>query len=494
MTNLVQLKNLNCSNIIDINQFENEYRDRPDFTNKYYKLIYFLRFEGIASTLRKYFAHKNAPKRYLTFLTIDFQSSRYINISTQYQTDHNNFVIRNRFYNCIDIDFANVASKLEYYFSKFNQFAGIEEYELFNLDSSNYISLDTLQQSFPQTKGNDGLFIYGLGSYVRMFIIHHFKKITKVACIDYKSEIAEDFKTKYGFQYSFITPDGSFPLLKNIKQPIAIIATYHSDHAAIAYEIFNSNPDTFIFIEKPPIVSLDDLDKLIQLYNKGAKIEIGFNRRFVKYSKYVRHIIQNKKVIVTCSIKEVNLCPNHWYFWKNQGTRITGNVVHWFDLANYWIGSIPAEINLISSPNDQETSSISVLYKNGSILNISASDMGNSLRGVQEKIEIRLDNETIFIDDFLSLTHIKNNGVKFKKLNFFRDKGHNAMYKNFIKIINKEKSSDYSVIDLINTSIVTFYASVMLQNNLRNFRIEDEIEKYSNRANKKLFTPNQETF
>ena len=157
-----------------------------------------------------------------------------------------------------------------------------------------------------------------------------------------------------------------------------------------------------------------------------------------------------------------------------------------FDLANFWIDSIPIEINLISNPFDPETSSISVLFKNGSILNITASDMGNSLRGVQEKIEVRFDNETIFIDDFLSLTHIKNNGLKFKKSNLLRDKGHNAMYKNFIKIINKVKSSDYSVIDLINSSVVTFYSSYMLQNNIRNMHIEDEIEKYTALVNEEL--------
>jgi len=486
MINLVQLKNLKGFKLIDIKQFDNKDRDRPDFSNKYFKILYFFRFEGIGSTLRKYFAHKNKQIRYLTFLTIDFQSSIYINISTQYQVDHHNFVIRNQFYKWIDIDFTNIASKLEYYLSNFNQFAGIESYELFNLDSSNYITLDTIRQNFSQTKYDNGLFIYGLGGYVRMFIIHHFKKITKIACIDYKAAIAEDFKTKYGFHYSFLTPCDSFPLLGNVKKPVAIIATHHSDHASIAYKIFDSNPNTYIFIEKPPIVSLEDLDKLIELYNIGAKIEIGFNRRFINHSRYVRQVVQNKIIIVTCSIKEVNINQNHWYLWKNQGTRITGNVVHWFDLANFWIDSIPIEINLISNPFDPETSSISVLFKNGSILNITASDMGNSLRGVQEKIEVRFDNETIFIDDFLSLTHIKNNGLKFKKSNLLRDKGHNAMYKNFIKIINKVKSSDYSVIDLINSSVVTFYSSYMLQNNIRNMHIEDEIEKYTALVNEEL--------
>lgn len=490
MTNLVQLKNLIGINILDIKQFENMDRDRPDFSNRYLKVLYFFRFEGIGSTMRKYLAHKNTQRRYLTFLIIDFQSCKYVNISTQYQTDRNKFVIKNQFYKYLDIDFANVENRQEYYLNGFNQFAGSNAYELFNLESSSYISLDELHQNLPQTKYNDGLLIYGLGGYVKMFIIHHFKKIAKVACIDYKAETAEDFKSKYGFQYSFITPESSYSLLSNIKQPIAIIATYHSDHASIAYQIFNSNPNAFIFIEKPPIVSLEDLDKLIELYNRGANIEIGFNRRFIKYSKYVRQMVRNKIVIVTCSIKEVIISPNHWYLWKNQGTRITGNAVHWFDLANFWIGSIPIEINLISNPNDQETSTISVLYKNGSLLNITVSDKGNSLRGVQEKIEIRYDDDTIFIDDFISLTHIKENGVKIKSLNFFRDKGHNAMYKNFIKIVANHKSSDYSVIDLIHTSVVTFYASSMLQNNIRNLRIEDEVKKYMSRVKDELILQN----
>jgi predicted dehydrogenase len=261
---------------------------------------------------------------------------------------------------------------------------------------------------------------------------------------------------------------------------VAIIASYHSDHASLANKVFNHNPSTFIFIEKPPAVTLEDLSKLIELYNKGAKIEIGFNRRFINHSKYVKQQVQNRVVIITCSIKEVNINPNHWYLWKNQGTRITGNCVHWFDLANFWIGSMPVEVNLISNPKDSESCAISVLYSNGSILNITASDKGNSLRGVQETIEIRYENETIFIDDFLSLTHIKSNGFKARKLNFFRDKGHHSMYKNFMKIINNEKSSEYSVIDLINTTVVTFYASLMLEKNIRTQHIENEVKKYAN--------------
>jgi predicted dehydrogenase len=301
----------------------------------------------------------------------------------------------------------------------------------------------------------------------------------KLACIDYKSASTADFQKKYGFRFGFLTPDSSIPLVKKVENPVVIIATYHSDHSSLAYQIYKANPKSIIFIEKPPTVTLNDLVKLIELFNSNAKLEIGFNRRFIEFSRYVKDRVQDKRLIVTCSIKEVVINQNHWYLWKNQGTRITGNVVHWFDLANWWVQSKPLEINVIADPSDPESSAISVIYENGSILNVTASDKGNSVRGVQEKIEVRFDNETIFIDDFTSLTHLQANGVKSTKRKFLRDKGHNAMYRNFLKIIQGEEVSKYSSTELINTAIVTYYASHMALNNIRTMNIEKEIDKYS---------------
>ena len=53
-----------------------------------------------------------------------------------------------------------------------------------------------------------------------------------------------------------------------------------------------------------------------------------------------------------------------------------------------------------------------------------------------------------------------------------------------MKIINNEKSSEYSVIDLINTTVVTFYASLMLEKNIRTQNIENEVKKYANGVKK----------
>jgi predicted dehydrogenase len=478
MNGLVVLKELLDLTIVNVTQFENSDRDRPDFSNKYLKMTYFFLNEGIISTLRKYFAHKQPQRRYLTFLVIENQNKKYLNISMQTQKNPSDFVLCNRFFPYSEIDFNKVSRDPEHYLNHFNQFTDKNNYEIFNIDTSHPISLQITQLQYDE-EYNSGLFIYGLGGYIKMFVIQHFgKEIKKIACIDYKADIANNFKKNYGFKYSFLTPASSFPLLTKVNYPIAIIATYHSSHASLAFDIFNVNPNAKIFIEKPPTVTLDDLEKLIKLYKKGAHIEIGFNRRFIGYSKYIKDKVKNKTLIITCSIKEVLISNNHWYLWENQGTRVTGNAVHWFDLANYWTQSIPTEINVIAHPNDKESLAISVLYKNGSILNMTASDKGNSMRGVQEKIEIRFDNETIFINDFTSLTHIRNNGIIKRKRKLRRDKGHNDMYRNFLQIIEGREQSEYTVFELINTSVVTFYASKMLMEGIRYLSIEDEIEKY----------------
>jgi len=478
MNNLVVFSDLKDITIKELRQFENTDRDRPEFDNKYLKMVYFFLYEGVISTLRKFFAHKQPQVRYLTFLSIERDSKKYINISVQSQTKPADFVIENKFYPYERIDFDQINSNLEKYIEEFNQYSGAYHYEEFGIDTSHFISPDTTERVYNENF-DEGLFIYGLGGYIKMYVIKHFKKsLPKIACTDYKAGVTNSFRDKYGFRYGLLTPRSSYPLIQKVKSPAVIIATYHSDHTTLACDIFNLNHKARIFIEKPPVVTLEDLAKILELYKSNALLEMGFNRRFIGYSRYVREKVQGAVVMITCSVKEVLISNNHWYLWPNQGTRITGNAVHWFDLANYWTGSMPIEINVIAGPDDNESVALSVLYKNGSILHLMASDKGNSMRGVQEKIEIRFNNETIFINDFMSLSHIKNNGFQIKKRKIRRDKGHDAMYKSFHQIIRNRKSSEYSAYDLINTSIVTYYASKMLLGKERNMHIESEIIRF----------------
>ena len=156
-------------------------------------------------------------------------------------------------------------------------------------------------------------------------------------------------------------------------------------------------------------------------------------------------------------------------FLENQGTRITGNACHWIDLCQFFLGDsvTPVELTLINSFCSKDDCILSVKYNNGSIASIALTDKGNNLRGVQEYIEVKQNNCTYIIDDFLSFTEIDNFGKKVKLRKLYRDKGHKKMYETFITDVQKGSISfQYSYDALEKVGTVTTLFSQMLKKDI----------------------------
>lgn len=458
---------------IQFKQFKIENKNRPDYDSKLRKLFFFIRREGLFKTIRKVQSKKIDRYNnniYATFLLINKAGKNYLNLSLQYHNNIDDFIIDNSFYETeLKLDSINY----DYDLQDFNQYTA-QCYNKFIKNNAASIQLDIRKEKHTNEYKN-GVYVYGLGDYSRVYIAPHITNIPKLCCIDYNSLLSRYYKNTYKFVAHGLTAEESYPMIRQTQKPLAIIATYHSDHARIAKELFDINPETYIFIEKPPCVTFDDLNTLIELYKNKAHLEIGFNRRFIPQNINIKSLLVGKKAIVTISVKEVRINKNHWYLWKNQGTRITGNLVHWIDLAIFWVDSLPVEINLMTDRTENDTLAMSVLFENGSIVNITVSDDGNSLRGVQENLEIRFDNETINITDYLSVIHIKNNGAKSLYRSFFRDKGHDAMYNALVNNYNNNVNGQYTVEDLIKSTYLTNKASEMFLSGCRNHKINNEI-------------------
>jgi len=442
-------------------------RDRPDFDNKFRKIFFFLLREGFKRTVRKINSsrwHQSHSDQFLTFITVKKDSVSYLNISIQSQCEVGKCVIRNSFFKLkAETDVEAIIRECTTLFERdgayFNQFDDFKIPE--TLNNFEFKKLNTTYYK-PTTKNSkEGVFIFGLGGYAFTYILPEFRSCRRIACVDYKAERAEDFKKEFGFEVALYHPFQAEELLRTIEKPIVIIATYHSDHATIAHWAFRINSEARIFIEKPPCVNLKDLNLLSGIYQNQGSIEIGFNRRYIPVNKKIKEIVKGKILIITISVKEVLIEENHWYYWGYQGSRITGNLIHWIDLVNYWIDSEVSSITMNTSRLCSEDINISLAYQNGSIVNLTVSDKGNSLRGVQELIEIRYDNETILIQDYLKYLHVKSSGRKETRLFVMRDKGHTRMYREFRNNL-KTGTFNYSLKDLERTSVITIRASQML--------------------------------
>lgn len=450
-------------------------KDRPEADNKWRKLLFFIKAEGLTRTIAKIKSKKD--KRFLvekfnTIVVVKINNRTFANFSIQTSKEINNFVLNNAFYHI------EKAEHLEYKNVQYNQYI-----ESFDVNDEQFGTSQILQcknlNTSKLTTHNEGVFIYGLGDYSRVYIAPNIKKLKKIFCVDYISSFSEYYKTKYNYINYGLVPQDSYDQIKRVKKPLAIIATYHSDHTRIVNEIFNINPETIFFIEKPPCVTLSDIETLIGLYKKGAKIEIGYNRRFIKVNQNLKSKLKGEKAIINISVKEILINQNHWYFWKNQGTRITGNLTHWIDLSNYWLeDEIPVELNMLKSTTKDETFTVSILYSKGSLVNLSVSDKGSTLRGVQEKIEIRTESETYFIDDYLKNSVIDKHGVKRSNNKMKRLKGHDNMYKHIVNVFQDKAPFKYNVEELIKTTLTTYYLSYMFENDIKNFKIKDIITNH----------------
>jgi len=459
---IVRYIEINIDKEISIDQRPLNDKGRPDVTHKIRKLLFFLIHEGLSKTYNKIRSKRGIfqPQRCETLLTVQKDGVLYANFSTQSTQDPASFVLKNEFfrtekpYNLQEVDENQ----------NFNQFLDSNTTEGISLSMKQVTGQKTIHEK-------EGVFIYGLGDYSRVYIAPNIKSEKKLFCVDYNQPLTSHYKETFGYKNSGLLPKESYTALQNTERPLAIIATYHSDHTQIAKEIFEMNPNTFIFIEKPPCVTKDDIKNLLALYEKGAQIEIGYNRRYIPLNKKIRDTFFKEQKVITISVKEILINDSHWYFWPNQGTRITGNLTHWIDLAIFWIDGAPVEINVLPSPSKDETIAVSILFSEGSLVNITVSDKGNSLRGVQERIEVRTKNQTVSITDYMSYKWVNENGKIIQRSKLIRDKGHDAMYQHLIKAYRRKEEINYTKKDFLISATLTHHISEMYSKGVRNSKL-----------------------
>jgi predicted dehydrogenase len=249
---------------------------------------------------------------------------------------------------------------------------------------------------------------------------------------------------------------------------LVIVATAHDSHATLAAAALER--DLLVFVEKPPVVTEDDLRLfLTRCADTPERVDIGFNRRYHLFSVRARQLLATETgpVTIVCTVKEVRLEPNHWYFWPNQGTRVTGNLCHWIDLGVFLMGGSRVAHRIALSPPvatghgpPDEERVLSVAFDDGSLLTIMATGRGDDTLGVQEVIEARRGGVTIRIDDFRRMS-ILARGRRHAVRTLWRDKGHARMYSDGLKALVRGRPR-YPARDLALVSSIQITASELL--------------------------------
>lgn len=314
------------------------------------------------------------------------------------------------------------------------------------------------------------LFLIGCGDYARAQVLPHFSRGKRYCCVDYNQLALGIVEGEFTHRCNSHTQMKSS--WAAARRPVALICSYHSDHARQARDLFEWNSSGTILVEKPAAVSREDYAIVNSLYEAGCSLEIGYNRRYAKFTKMAHNMLGGGPIVATLSVKEIGIHPSHWYFWPNQGGRICGNACHWIDLCQHLIKARPVEVNLLVA-RDSDDSSIAISYEDGSLATIVTSDRGSHARGVQEQIEIRQGDLTLTIEDFCRMRVVTGSGKQRLYRSMLRDKGHREMYRSFKRRLgNAEYASMYNQADFRLVANTYLTASEMMTQGRRTSGLE----------------------
>ncbi len=344
----------------------------------------------------------------------------------------------------------------------------------------------------PATSSGIPVAVLGAGDYVRTETIPALRsgRFSLYCVADREPHIAAAVGRAYGFRYA--TTDAKRAISELPPPALVVIATAHDSHATLA--CLAAEAGHRVFLEKPPTVTADDVARLAQvMVSYPGMVEIGYNRRYHPLVRRARERIRSERgpTSITCTVKELPFQPDHWYFWANQGSRFTGNLCHWIDLAVFLLsdGTLPVSMTLsprvVACAVDDEERVLTITFDDGSLLTILGTSRGDDVRGVQEFIDIRRGGVTVMIDDLWKM-RIRSGGIERYYRTPFRDKAHSRMYREALGRVVRGEAATYGVRDLIVVSAIQITASEMVHDDDTVGRfpswLEDFLEIDINRA------------
>ena len=211
---------------------------------------------------------------------------------------------------------------------------------------------------------------------------------------------------------------------------LVMICTRHNNHAELVLKGLKAGKH--VYVEKPLAVTMDQLDEIKRFYkeNEGKPVPalmVGFNRRFSKYAKEIKRLIDNRTspVMLRYRMNAGFISADVWV--HADGGRIIGEGCHLIDLMQYLVGKevVSCSASHINPQSgiflSEDNRSITMEFGDGSIAFIDYFSCG-SKELPKEYMEAHWENKSLIMDDYKKLTGY---GVKPKSINSnTSEKGH----------------------------------------------------------------------
>ena len=234
------------------------------------------------------------------------------------------------------------------------------------------------------------------------------------------------------------------------------VASRHGSHAAYATRALEHG--RAVFVEKPPAVTVEQLDRLREA-SSGRVLQVGFNRRFAPMAIAMReHVVRpGQPVELLYRVAAGRLPEDHWLNDPDDGGgRLLGEGCHFVDFACWFIGGLPTRVSA-SVPEERlqlalaQRFSITLGFPNGSIATIlygseSASGLG------KERVEAHSAGSSAILDDFRRL-NLRGTGRSRTRRDRGQDKGHRAQMRAFRRALDGEAVNEPDPLDTMRVTL-----------------------------------------
>jgi predicted dehydrogenase/NADPH:quinone reductase-like Zn-dependent oxidoreductase len=278
--------------------------------------------------------------------------------------------------------------------------------------------------------------VIGVGNYCSKRLLPILAKMDVAldGVVSISGSSAARAKAKFGFEFCSTDLDGIF---KSSCSSI-IIATPHYSHATLVLRGLEAGKR--VFVEKPLCMSLDELEQIERAYQDAIDRQInnplmvGFNRRYAPLSILLKQEIALQKAGISV-IMEINagkLPQDHWVSDEGiSGSRIVGEVCHFFDLALFLIEAPLESItrNDVGIGESKGGYTFILRFQDGSLVCIHYLE-GGANKYPKETITAYCGNNIIKIDNFKRLKTFGPSSVG-SKFMLRQDKGQRNMMESF---------------------------------------------------------------
>jgi predicted dehydrogenase/threonine dehydrogenase-like Zn-dependent dehydrogenase len=328
------------------------------------------------------------------------------------------------------------------------------------------VSLNSIQlnsHSFANSKGVVG--IIGAGNFTKMTLLPILKELK--SNLKYISSAgglnATNLAKKYKIANS--TTDNS-TIFEDKEIDLVIITTRHNQHASLVVEALQKQKN--IFVEKPLALNFDELDLIIEAYQKGnTTLTVGFNRRFSPHAVKMKSLLGDAQMNVIATMNAGFIPKESWvHDLKVGGGRIIGEACHFIDLITFLTGSkvVAVCMNAMGNSPTENTDNASILlkYENGSTGVINYFSNGSKAYS-KERIEVYSHERTLILDNFRKLEGFGFKGFSTMKTGL--DKGHKNQFKNLFDALKEGNKSLIPFDEIVNTTKASFAATESLKTN-----------------------------